>query len=101
MAHLEAEIAALRAEVKALRKQVALVLARQHERTGPLRKASPTRRQPPSPAGPTRKPRRQRSTSGRKGGGQRGHPGSPLPLVAQPDEGLAPRPAGCTNGQQP
>ena len=35
IAHLEAEIAALRAEVKALRKQLARVLARQHERKGP------------------------------------------------------------------
>lgn len=101
IAHLEAEIAALRAEVKALRKQVALVLARQHERTGPLRKDSHTSRKPPSPAGPTRKPRSQRSKSGRKGGGQRGHPGSTLPLVEQPDEGLSHRPACCTNGQHP
>lgn len=101
IAHLEAEIAALRAEVKALRKQLARVLARQHERKGPLRKDSHNSRKPPSTDGPTRKPRSQRIPSGRKVGGQQGHPGSTLPLVEQPDEVLHHRPSCCTNCQHP
>jgi transposase len=99
IAQLKAENAALRAEVKALRKQLARVLARQHERERPLRKDSHNSRKPPSTDGPTRKTRSQRIPSERKAGGQQGHAGSTLSLVAQPDEVLHHRPARCTNCQ--
>ena len=101
IAHLEAENAALRAEVKALRKQLARVLALQPERKGPLRKDSHNSSKPPSTDGPTRKTRSQRIPSGRKTGGQRGHPGSTLSMVEQPDEVLHHRPARCTSCQHP
>jgi len=96
---LKAENAALRAEVNALRKQLARILARQHERKRLLRKDSHNSSKPPSTAGPTRKTRSLRIKSGMKIGGQRGHPGSTLPLVEQPDEVLHHRPDRCTNCQ--
>ena len=99
IASLEAENVALRAEVKALRKQLAWVLAQQHERKGLLRKDSHNSSKPPSTDGPTRKTRSQRIKSGRKIGGQRGHLGCTLPLVEQPDEILHHRPHLCTRCQ--
>jgi transposase len=96
---LKAENAALRAEVNALRKQLARILARQHERKRLLRKDSHNSSKPPSTDGPTRKTRSLRIKSGMKIGGQRGHPGSTLPLVEQPDEVLHHRPDRCTNCQ--
>ena len=101
IAHLEAENAELRAEIKTLRKQLARVLALQHERKRPLRKDSQNSSKPPSTDGPTRKTRSQRIKSGRKTGGQLGHPGSTLPLVEQPDEVLHHRPHCCTSCQHP
>jgi transposase len=99
IAQLKTENAALRAEVKALRKQLARVLARQPERKRFLRKDSHNSSKPPSTDGPTRKTRSLRIPSGRKIGGQRGHPGSTLPLVGQPDEVLHYRPDRCTHCQ--
>lgn len=55
---------------------------------------------PPSSDGPTRKTRSQRKPSGRKTGGQPGHPGHTLPLVVQPDEVVRPRPRVCAHCQQ-
>jgi transposase len=101
IAHLEAENTALRAEVKTLRKQLARVLALQHEQKRLLRKDSHNSSKPPSTDGPTRKTRSQRIPSGRKAGGQRGHQGSTLLLVEQPDEVLHHRPARCTSCQHP
>ncbi len=101
IAHLEAENTALRAEVIALRQQLSQLLARQHERKRLLRKDSHNSSKPPSSDGPTRKPRSQRISSGRKPGGQRGHPGSTLSLVEQPDEILPHRPELCTGCQHP
>jgi transposase len=101
IAQLKAENAALRAEVKALRKQLARILARQPERNLPLRKASHNSSKPPSTDGPTRKTRSQRIKSGRKAGGQRGHPGSTLSLVEQPDEVFGHRPDRCAACQHP
>ncbi len=101
IAHLEAEIAALWAEVKALRKQLARMLALQHERKRPLSKDSHNSSKPPSTDGPTRKTRSQRIPSGRRTGGQRGHPGSTLPLVEQPDEVFQHRPQRCAGCQYP
>jgi transposase len=101
ISQLKAENAALPAEVKALRKQLAWVLARQHERKRSLRKDSHNSSKPPSPDGPTRKTRSRRIKSGRKVGGQQCHPGSTLPLMEQPGEVLLHRPARCTSCQHP
>ncbi len=99
--HLEAENAALRAEVKALRKQLARILALQPARKRLLTKDSHNSSKPPSTDGPTRKTRSQRIPSGRRIGGQRGHPGSTLPLVEQPDEVFQHRPHRCAGCQHP
>ncbi|HEY7417372.1 MAG TPA: IS66 family transposase [Ktedonobacteraceae bacterium] len=99
IAHLEAENAVLRAEVQDLRKQLARVLAGQHERKHLLGKDSHNSSKPPSSDAPTRKTRSQRISSGRKPGGQPGHPGSSLSLVEQPDEIYQHRPERCTRCQ--
>ncbi|MDQ3522824.1 MAG: IS66 family transposase [Gemmatimonadota bacterium] len=54
---------------------------------------------PPSSDSPFRKPapRSQRRTSGRKPGGQTGHPGANLKRVADPDEVIEHRPSACGN----
>ena len=101
IAHLEAENAALRAEVKALRTQLARVLARRHQSEGRLRKDSHNSSKPPSTDGPTRKTRSQRIPGGRKIRGQRGHLGSTLSLVEQPDEVVRYRPDLCARCQHP
>jgi transposase len=101
IAQLKAENAALRAEVKALRKQLARVLARQPEQKRPLRKDSHNSSKPPSTDGLTRKTRSQRIPTGRKAGGQRGHPGYTLSLVEPPDEVLRHRPERCATCQHP
>ena len=90
MATLEAENAALRREIQALR--------------GQLGKDSHTSSKPPSsdgPGGPTRVPKRLRGTSGRRPGGQPGHPGHSLTLVDRPDEVVLHQPAACSDcGQE-
>lgn len=80
---LEAENAALRAEVAALRARLAL--------------DSRNSSKPPSSDGPggTPKPKSQRTSSGRKPGGQAGHPGHTLPLVDAPDAVQVHAPAHC------
>jgi transposase len=101
IAHLEAENVALRAEVKALRQQLARALTLQPARKHLLRKDSHNSSKPPSSDGPTRKTRSQSIPSGRKAGGQVGHPGFTLPLVEQPDKILHYRPQCCANCQHP
>jgi len=87
---LEAENAALRSEVQALR--------------GRLAQDSHTSSKPPSSDGPgtaKRVPKSRRGTSGRRPGGQPGHPGASLTLVEQPDEVVVHPPsvcAGCGQG---
>jgi transposase len=58
-------------------------------------------RTPPSTDDLTRKTRSQRIKSGRKAGGQWGHPGYTLSLVEQPDEVLRHRPDCCAACQHP
>ena len=84
VATLEAENAALRSEVEALR--------------GRLAKDSHNSSKPPSsdgPATPKRVPKSLRGTSGRRPGGQPGHPGASLTLVEQPDEVVVHQPSAC------
>jgi len=85
MTALEAENAALRTEVRALR--------------GRLGKDSHNSSKPPSsdgPGAPRRVPQGLRGTSGRRPGGQPGHPGASLTLVEQPDRVVVHQPAACT-----
>jgi transposase len=95
LAELEAENAALRAQVKAL-------LGRIEELEARLAKDSHNSSKPPStdPLG-RKRPRSQRRRSGKKPGGQLGHRGETLHLLATPDEVVEHRPAVCVECQTP
>jgi len=85
VAVLEGETAALRSENQALR--------------GRLAKDSHNSSKPPSsdgPGTPKRVPKSLRGVSGRRPGGQPGHPGASLTLVESPDAVVVHRPAACT-----
>ena len=84
MARLEAEIAALREENAELKRQ--------------LGQNSQNSSKPPSTDSPFTKPapKSLRRKSGRKPGGQPGHPGSTLALVDHPDETLRHEPGSCS-----
>jgi transposase len=102
IAELEAENAALRADNAALRAQVQLLLGRVEEVEARLAKDSHNSSKPPSSDPLARKrPRSQRRRSGKKPGGQLGHPGETLHLVATPGELVEHRPAVCTTCQAP
>src|SRR5690348_13969445 len=98
VAVLEAENAALRAQVQELLAQVQQLQTRHANAT----KDSHNRNKPPSsdPLG-RKRPRSQRQRSGKKSGGQLGHRGETLRLVATPDELVERRPAVCTTCQTP
>ena len=95
LAEVEAENAALRAQVEAL-------LGRIEELEARLAKDSHNSSKPPSsdPLG-RKRPRSQRRKSGKKPGGQLGHHGETLHLVATPDEVVEHRPAVCVGCQTP
>src|SRR5215831_9403693 len=95
-------IAALEAEVVTLRAQVQDLLAQNQELRARLAKDSPNSAKPPStdPLG-RKRPRSQRRRSGKKPGGQLGHPGETLHLVAVPDELITQRPDVCAACQTP
>jgi transposase len=92
---LENEYAALKAENAALRAQLQVLVARVQELEGRLAKDSHNSSKPPSSDGVARKPKSLRKQSGRKPGGQSGHRGSHLRLVAQPDAVVTHRPTTC------
>jgi transposase len=105
IASLEAENAALRADTAALRAQIQELVALVQEleaRLANATKDSHTSHQPPSsdPLG-RKRPRSQRRKSGKKPGGQLGHRGETLHLVATPDEVVEHRPAVCVGCQTP
>ena len=89
------EIAQLRAENAALREQMTVLLARVQELEARLAKDSHNSGKPPSSDGLARKTKSLRKRSGKKPGGQIGHHGQTLRLVAAPDEIVAHRPAAC------
>ncbi|HEX9411901.1 MAG TPA: IS66 family transposase, partial [Ktedonobacterales bacterium] len=98
IAELEAEIAALQAQVRELAAQNAELRARLANAT----KDSHNSSKPPSSDPMARKrPRSQRQRSGKKPGGQLGHRGETLHLVATPDAVVEHRPAVCTACQSP
>ena len=98
LAEVEAENAALRAQVEALLGRIVELEARLANAT----KDSHTSHKPPSsdPLG-RKRPRSQRRKSGKKPGGQLGHRGETLHLVATPDEVVEHRPAVCVGCQTP
>src|SRR5258707_4750349 len=104
IAELEAENAALRAQVgemTALREQVALLSEQVQALEARLAKDSHNSSKPPSSDGLARKTQSLRRTSGKKPGGQLGHRGQTLRLVAESDGVVEHRPAVCVGCQAP
>jgi transposase len=107
IAELVAENAALRAQVSelpGLREQVQVLAAQIRELQARLSKDSHNSGKPPSSDGLTRKPSRTKSLrtpSGKKAGGQLGHRGETLRLVATPDAVVEHRPVVCAGCQTP
>jgi transposase len=102
IAELEAENAALREQVRelpVLREQMAALVAQVAELRVRLAKDSHTSGKPPSSDGLRRKPKSLRQRSGKKPGGQLGHPGETLHLSATPDAVVEHRPAVCSQCQ--
>ncbi len=102
MSTADDRIAELEAEVTALRAQVQELLVQNQQLRARLAKDSHNSSKPPStdPLG-RKRPRSQRRRSGKKPGGQLGHRGETLHLVATPDELVEHRPAVCTTCQVP
>lgn len=90
MAQLEAAVAGLRQELASVSGQVAQLQAR-------LNKDSHNSHKPPSSDGPAKRPRSHslRKRSGKKSGGQTGHPGVTRCLVDDPDTVVPHVPAAC------
>ncbi len=96
------EIAALKAENAQQREQIAALLARVHDLEARLAKDSHNSSKPPSSDGLKRQLPRTRSLrrkSGKKPGGQLGHSGETLHLVAEPDTLVEHCPAVCSTCQ--
>jgi transposase len=87
---------ALVAELLPLKEQLAQATARIKELEERLAKDSRTSSKPPSSDGLARLPRSARRPSGKRPGGQTGHPGHTLSLVEQPDEVVRHRPEVCS-----
>ncbi len=92
------EIATLKAENAQQREQIAALLERVRDLEARLAKDSHNSSKPPSSDGLKRQLPRTRSLrrkTGKKPGGQIGHPGETLHLVAEPDVVVAHRPTVC------
>ncbi len=83
---LEIENTALREQTAEALEQLGQALGRIHELEGQVAKDIHNSSKPPSSDEPARKRRSRRAKSGRKTGGQPGHPGRTLLPVAKPDE---------------
>lgn len=82
-------------ELPGLREQVTILLARVRDLEARLAKDNHNSGKPPSSDGLKRKTRSLRTPSGKKAGGQLGHRGETLRLVATPDAVVEHRPAVC------
>ena len=98
---LHEEIAALKALNAELVAQVHELTAQNAELRARLAKDSHNSGKPPSSDGLGRKTKSLRRRSGKKTGGQLGHPGETLHLVATPDAVVEHRPAVCAQCQTP
>jgi transposase len=92
----EDRIAELEAENASLRQHVVALVAEVQQLRRQLAKDSHNSSKPPSSDGLARKTRSLRRRSGKKPGGQIGHPGETLPLVAVPDAVIEHRPVVCS-----
>ncbi len=97
----EERLAELEAENAALREQVAILTAQVQTLQSQLAKDSHNSSKPPSSDGLARKTRSLRKASGKKPGGQLGHQGQTLRLVATPDTVVEHRPVVCMHCQAP
>src|SRR5258706_13355071 len=98
---LRADNSALVADNASLREQMARLLERVTTLEGRLAKDSHNSSKPPSSDGLRRKTKSLRQRSGKKPGGQLGHRGETLRLVARPDEVVEHRPAHCAQCHAP
>jgi transposase len=87
---------ALRVENATLGEQVQTLLARVQELEARLAQDSHNSSRPPSSDGLRRKPKSQREKSGKQRGGQQGHRGHQVSLVAVPDMVEIHRPSQCS-----
>jgi transposase len=104
IADLEAENARLREQVRevpVLQEQIERLVAQVAALQARLAKDSHNSAKPPSSDGLRRKTKSLRTPSGKKPGGQVGHRGATLRLVAAPDAVVEHRPAVCTHSQAP
>ncbi len=92
----EEEIVAVKAENAALREQVAALLVRVQELEARAAKDRHNSGKPPSTDGLKRRTKSLRKPSGKKAGGQLGHRGETLHLVATPNLLIEHRPSVCT-----
>ncbi len=102
IAELEAENARIHALYEQSQEQIVRLLARVQELEARLAKDSHNSSKPPAsdPLG-RKRPRSQRRRSGKKPGGQLGHPGESRHLAATPDELVEHRPAVCMSCHLP
>jgi transposase len=96
---LDARIAELEAENASLQEQVEALAAQVQELQARVAKDSHNSGKPPSSDGLGRKTKSLRKRSGKKPGGQLGHRGQTLHLVATPDVVVEHRPAVCAHCQ--
>ena len=101
IASLEAENTRQREQLAVLQAQNTVLLARVQELEARLAKDSHNSSKPPSSDGLARKTRSLRRKSGKKAGGQLGHRGETLRLVAAPDTMVEHRPVICIGCQAP
>jgi transposase len=81
--------------IQTIEEQLRQAQARIAELERRLGKDSHNSSKPPSSDGLRRRTHSQRKPSGKKSGGQKGHPGVTLSLVAEPDSLVSHRPADC------
>lgn len=94
-------IAELETENAVLREQMAALVVRVQELEARLAKDSHNSGKPPSSDGLARKSKSLRRTSGKEPGGQLGHRGETLRLVATPETVVEHRPGVCAGCQAP
>jgi len=92
----QAEIARLNRQVEEQQAEIARLQAQIKELENRLALNSGNSSKPPSSDAPGKRQRSLRSASGKKSGGQKGHPGSTLKPSATPDRIVTHAPATCT-----
>src|SRR5450432_2257043 len=97
----EDRIAQLEAENAALQERLAVLVAPVQELQARLAKDRHNSGKPPSTDGLKRRTKSLRTPSGKQAGGQLGHRGERLHLVATPDAVVEHRPAVCAQCQTP